>query len=424
MKRIVLASFASKLHGESYYSSIYEKIREYVTRVETNIEFTPVLTSEDEARETALKYKDMYPILVALTGGTSALMQKFAQVANYESLIIFGHGEHNSLPSAISARSKLDINGAWTWLFHCKNIDSINCFIEIQRMLRIARSVSSILNSKILLINPNEEKPEQADDFESKFNATVEVISMDKVASKLESARKDLVDHFLTKFDEVNFKIHKDGLINVARFYAVVKSIIEEGEYDAVAVNCFPYLMKYKLTPCLALALLNSEGLIAACEGDLLSLVLMMISKSLTGVSGWIANATAFEGEKAYFSHCTIALNMVNNPMVVSHFESSQPFSITGTLTNNVYTITSLSPDYSILVSGLGRVITSGLLYGSMCRTQAILDLGLQAEKIPVIAVSNHHVLIPGDVREDLKAVATLLGLEYLEYNDVVESTA
>ncbi|WP_243681025.1 hypothetical protein [Vulcanisaeta souniana] len=95
------------------------------------------------------------------------------------------------------------------------------------------------------------------------------------------------------------------------------------GKYDALAINCFPYLVKHRVTPCLALARLNEEGgLIAACEADLRALFSMIIARELTGYSGWIANTNRIEGSRVTMAHCTIALNMVSNARAVTHFES------------------------------------------------------------------------------------------------------
>jgi hypothetical protein len=78
-----------------------------------------------------------------------------------------------------------------------------------------------------------------------------------------------------------------------------------------------------------------------------------------------------------------------------------------------------MSPDFSVILAGTGRLLASGLMYQTMCRTQLILDLDVNAEKIPLVAVSNHHVLIPGDVRKELHAIASLLGLDYAEYKEL-----
>ena len=420
MKRVVVVPFASRLHGEAYYSSVYEITRKYVEDSRVGAEILPVITTSEEIAEIAEKYTDTLPVLVALTGGVSKLMREFVYKGNHSRVVLFGHGGHNSLASAISARSKLNLDGVKTALFHCFDVESPECLVEIKRMLRVTRATSTLLGSRVLLVRPFAEKPNSALEFEERFEATVDVFTIDDFTTSVKAIREDYVNHFLEVFGKVEFRVQRDRLTEVAEVYALLKSMAEEGRYDAIAVDCFPYLVKYRVTPCLALALLNSEGVVAACEGDLASLALMAISRALVGTAGWIANAVAFKGKKSYFAHCTISLDMVKDPVVVTHFESGHPYSLTGKLVGNVYTIISLSPDLKLMATTTGRVLESGLLYGSMCRTQAILELDVDSEKLPSVAVSNHHVLVPGDIREDLATVASLLGINYVEYRELL----
>ncbi|MEM3938304.1 MAG: hypothetical protein QW373_06930 [Desulfurococcaceae archaeon] len=420
MKRICVIPFASRLHGEAYYASVYEVVKGHVSRAGLSVEFLSPISSEGEVEEYAKRYSDAVPVLIALTGGVSGLMQKFASTANYSRVVVFGHGEHNSLASAVSAKTKMELKGTWTRLFHCRSVNSPECAMEVQRMLSVVGAVASLLNSKVLLVVPRGEKPRSARDFEARFESVVDVMSMDDLASGIESARRDYVEHFLGVFSKVESKVPRGMLVNAAKVYASLKAVVESGNYDGIAVDCFPYLVKYGITPCTALALLNSEGIVTSCEGDLAALALMLISKALTRTSGWVANAVAFEDERAYFAHCTIALNMVEEPVMTTHFESGCPYSLTGRLLGSVYTVASLSPDFTVMAMTTGRVLGSGLIYDTMCRMQAILELGFPVKKMPLAAVANHHVLIPGDIREELKAVATLLGLSYAEYDDLV----
>jgi L-fucose isomerase-like protein len=79
-----------------------------------------------------------------------------------------------------------------------------------------------------------------------------------------------------------------------------------------------------------------------------------------------------------------------------------------------------MSRDYSLIISDIGIPIAKGLLYETMCRTQITLELGFNAEEIPIYAPANHHVIIPGDLREELRAIANLLGIDYIEYRELV----
>lgn len=417
MKKIIVAPFASRLHGETYYLGVYEELRKLFVITGVRMEFLPVVSSEEEAEKLALEHSNAIPVFVALTGGVNSLMQKFAHIANYNKVILFGHGEHNSLASAISARAKLEVNGVAAYVFHCVNMVSEDCFNVIKRLTNVASVIAKLVGSRALLIGPYSEKPETAENYEVAFEASVDVMSIDNFAEKARTARGDYVDHFLQVFSRYESRSSLNKLIEVARLYATLRELGEKGGYDGIAIDCFPYIIKHHLTPCLALALLNTENDVVACEGDLISLALMMISKTLTGRSGWIANATAFSGNRAYFTHCTISLDMIENPIIMHHFESGYPYSLTGKLREKTYTIVSISPDYSTLAATIGHLANSGLIFNNMCRTQAILEMGMPTEIIPNIAVSNHHVLIPGDIREELRALTTLLTMDYIEYN-------
>jgi L-fucose isomerase-like protein len=419
LKRVLVAGFATRLHGEGYYESVYSVFKRYISRLGVDVVFLDPITSLEDARRAGAESRDSIPVLVALTGGTSGFIQEFTRSGEHQRVVLIGHGEHNSLASAISARARLDFNGVWTWIFHCTEPESTECAVTVNKAMRVVRAVSRLLGSRILVVSETREKSSYISDFEERFEARVDVISTDALTSRLEEADLKLVEEFYRILDKYEFTVSRDLLSSVVRFYSVVKSLVEQGGYSGVAIDCFPYLVKYRVTPCLALAVLNAMGVVAACESDLASLALMIISRELTGYTGWIANSTVFTGNRALFSHCTVAVNMIKRGKVVSHFESGYPYALSGELVDNVYTYVSMSRDYSVIVADTGKLVASGLLYKNMCRTQSILETEFNAEIIPLYAPANHHVLIPGDVREELRAIAGLLGLDYLEYREL-----
>ncbi|HID80600.1 MAG TPA: fucose isomerase [Ignisphaera sp.] len=348
------------------------------------------------------------------------MVKKFVDAGAFDRVVILAHGEHNSLASAISARSKLEADGIWTWVFHCSSISDPECDLQLDRMVRILKAVTQVLEARIGLIGV-EGKPETAENFEARFNAEIVTISMDEFESivrsiDVEEARK--VAEEISKL--IKFESPKDKLTDVGQIYLAIKRLFVERKLDAVAIDCFPYLIKHGVTPCLALAKLNEEGYLVACEGDVQALLSMIISSSLTGYSGWIANAAMFKGNRGYFAHCTIALNMIRDGIAMPHFESGYPYALSGRLVHSIGTILSISSDFSLMAAAVVRVIQSGLLSYGMCRSQIVAEFDLNVEKLPLVAPANHHVFIPGDVREELKAIGALLGMDYVEYSELL----
>jgi len=174
----------------------------------------------------------------------------------------------------------------------------------------------------------------------------------------------------------------------------------------------FPLSREKQGDPCLALVLLNAEGYTVACEGDLAAGFAMLMSRRLTGRPGWIANVVYAKGRQTAFAHCTISLDMVKSWRIMPHFESGYPHGLSGELAENVYTAVSLSPKMDKIAVGVAKVLKSGGFMERSCRTQALVEIGDVADRAP----ANHHVLIPGDVTEEVKVAAKLLKLEVVEY--------
>ncbi|NPA97372.1 MAG: hypothetical protein GXO32_07215 [Crenarchaeota archaeon] len=418
MPRIVLVPFASPLHGREYYVGLLDLLKKNLEGHDVHV--AEVVESVEQAAEVGKKYRDAFPIAVALTGGTSRAIRRFVEAGAFDRMIIFAHGEHNSLPSAISARAKLEAEGMYVWLYHCPTLHDQSCRLVIDEMMSVSYAVANILSARFALVGV-EEKSDEVSDFENSFGVEVEIVPMDEFADMISSASDDDVRKFV---DDISARLgveRSENLESVGRVYAALKKLFVERKLVGVGIDCFRYIVEKGVAPCLAVAKLNEEGFVTACEADVKSLLLMSLSYFLTGSSGWMANASMFRGRKAWFAHCTASLSLLRNAKALTHFESGKPYAVTGELSSDVFTIASVSSDFSLMAVALGRVEASGLLSIAMCRTAAVVDLGIDAEKIPLVAPANHHVFMPGDVRKKLRAVAELLGIEYAEYRELVE---
>ncbi len=419
MPRIVLVPFASPLHGREYYVGLLDLLKKMLEGHDVYV--TEVVESVEQAAEVGKKYKDAFPIAAALTGGTSKMIRRFVEAGAHDRIVIFAHGEHNSLPSAISARSRLEAEGMYTWLYHCADLRDPVCRLVIDEMMRVSYAVANILDARYALVGI-EEKGDEVSDFETMFGAEVQVVNMEEFSDMVARVGDGEVEKFVNDVaPRLGLDVGDSSLKEVGRVYAALKALFRDRKLVGVGIDCFKYIVERGIAPCIAVAKLNEEGFLTACEADIRSLFLMTLSFSLTGSSGWMANASAFRGSKAWFAHCTASLSLLRNPRAVTHFESGKPYAVTGELRDRVFTIASVSSDFSLMAVAIGRVEASGLLSVAMCRTVAIVDLGLDAEKIPLVAPGNHHVFIPGDVRRQLRAIAELLGMDYAEYGELIE---
>ncbi len=420
MLRIVVVPFASPLHGRDYCAGLMEVLRKWLRGHDVAVE--GIVEDEEGVESVGRKYRDAFPIAVALTGGTGRLIRRLVEVGAFDKLVVFGHGEHNSLASAISARAKLETEGINVWLYHCPELHDPSCKFVVDEMMRVSYAVANVLNSRIAIVGV-EEKSEEVSNFESAFGAEAKVMTFDELMEEVEKVREEDAKQFA---NDVGPRLGLDpgdkALLEVGKLYVALKNIFVKEKVIGLGIDCFRYIQEKGIAPCIAVAKLNEEGFVTACEADAQSLLLMIVSYSLTGTPGWMANACSFCGNKAFFAHCTASLSLLEEPKAVTHFESGKPYAVTGRLRTRVFTVVSVSRDFSMLTTALARIERSGLLSDSMCRIAALADFGtLLADRIPLVSPANHHVFIPGDVRKELRAVAELLGLDYASYEELIE---
>ena len=199
-----------------------------------------------------------------------------------------------------------------------------------------------------------------------------------------------------------------DGALGI---YAALSRIIGRYGLSAVTVRCFDLLGAVGNTGCLALALLNAEGIPAGCEGDIPTLLTMCVSNALFDVPGFMANPSRMDPStgEMIFAHCTVPFSMLRDYAYDTHFESGIGVAVKGELPEGPVTLFKMAP-------GLDRCFTAeaGLIKNlsekHLCRTQVLLrldDRSLCRDYFLTDPIGNHHVIVPGrharEIRDFLK---------------------
>lgn len=412
MSRVAIP-LASPVHRREYYEESLRALSQELKRL--GFKVTGIVDSLSKAREVSARHREDVVLLVFLTGGTSRLARTIISSHELHGVLGLCQGLHNSLPSAISAMARVRVAGRDVVLYYCDEFRK-PCTGELERLGRVASAVSALWKARVGVISDAEVS--EAKDFEERFNAEVERVGHDALRAYVEKAPPEYVSDGREKLERaLGLEGTEAGkLERVLRVYAGIKALAEDRGYTAVAIDCFPFIKRTGVTPCLALALLNSEGMVAACEADLTGTALMLLARALTGRSGWMANPSAIRGDKLVLAHCTAALDLIEKGSVVTHFETGSPYSAAASFPGGAYTIASLSYDFRELAVSLGRLEESGMLSAERCRTQAVFRLEGGAAEVLEKAPANHHVVMRGDVLKELGEVARVFGLRVLKY--------
>ena len=190
--------------------------------------------------------------------------------------------------------------------------------------------------------------------------------------------------------------------------YEALKDVISLYQLQGFTLRCFDLLTAVKDTGCMPLARLNAEGYVAGCEGDVPAMLSMMITRALTGVSGFQANPASINPEtgELLFAHCTIPLDMVERYELDTHFESGIGTGIRGYMKPGAVTIFKVAGDLSRCFIAEGELVES-LAKPNLCRTQQVIRLNDKQQTAYFLTnpIGNHHIIMPGHLKELLEAV-------------------
>ena len=190
--------------------------------------------------------------------------------------------------------------------------------------------------------------------------------------------------------------------------YEALKDVISLYQLQGFTLRCFDLLTAVKDTGCMPLARLNAEGYVAGCEGDVPAMLSMMITRALTGVSGFQANPASINPEtgELLFAHCTIPLDMVERYELDTHFESGIGIGIRGYMKPGAVTIFKVAGDLSRCFMAEGQLVES-LAKPNLCRTQQVIRLNDKQQTAYFLTnpIGNHHIIMPGHLKELLEAV-------------------
>ena len=177
-------------------------------------------------------------------------------------------------------------------------------------------------------------------------------------------------------------------------------------------MKCFDLISARQVTACLAFGLLNEEGIIAGCEGDIPSALTMMIAYGLTGQAPFMANPASMDinTREAVYAHCTLPFSMVKDYTLDTHFESGLSFAIKGQLDKRDITAIKLSPDLSSIRAIEGKIIGNPD-QSRLCRTQIQVQFDEDLTPLLQSPYGNHLIFAYGHIKDSITALSSFLGI-------------
>ncbi|NDV59604.1 fucose isomerase [Bacteroides sp. 519] len=346
--------------------------------------------------------KDDFSLVFIATGGVERKVMKC-----FESLpkpvVLLADGNKNSLAAALETSAWFRSRGMKSEILHgdpetvLKRIDLlVNSFLA-QRALEGTR-IGVIGAPSSWLIASN------VDYLLAKRRWGIEYvdISLDRVYEYFDQITDDEVGEACAEF-AAKAKACKEGspedILKAMRLYRALRRICDEENLKAITLSCFKLIERTGSTGCLALSLLNDEGILAGCEGDLQSIFTLLIAKAVTAETGFMANPSSVNtiNNDIVLAHCTIGTKQTNQYIIRNHFETEMGIAIQGLLPIGEVTVLKCggeSLDEYFVSSGFLNENTS---YIDMCRTQVRVRLDSPVDYFLKSPLGNHHILLMGN---------------------------
>lgn len=391
---INLITFASLLHKQASVRASHEVI---LTELEKY--FTINFIDYQELDKLS---PDDFSILFIATGGVERLV-----IQHFESLprpaIMLADGMQNSLAAALEISSWLRARGMKSEILHGELSEIVKRIFVLHSNFTAQRSLFG-MRIGVMGIPSNWLVASNVDYLLAKRRWGVEYtdIPLERVYEYFDKITDDEVGESCALLAGKALACREaspEDLIKAMRLYRAIKRIVEEERLSAVTLSCFRLIERTGTTGCLALALLNDEGIIAGCEGDLQSVFTMLAAKVLTGKTGFMANPSLINARvnEVVLAHCTVGFKQTEQFIIRNHFETESGIGIQGILPTGDVTIVKCGSeclDEYYLTSG---TLTENTNYINMCRTQVRIKLDSPADYFLRNPLGNHHILLHGN---------------------------
>lgn len=357
-------------------------------------------------------------VFIASGGSEERFVQAFDKLPR--PIVLLTDGLQNSLAAS------LEIN-TWTHQQHvpCQTIHGEGQALldQVNKVYTELKTLSQLYGKRIGVIGtPSSWLIASGVDYAAvrqKWGVEYLQIPLQEVVDFYEKTDMNEADSVATRVMQMASRIIEPSVPDVvaaARVYLAIKSVVNKYKLDALTLQCFELISQIHTTGCLALALLNDEGIPAGCEGDEQSVFTMLLTHCLTDCPGFMANPSKVctKENTVLFAHCTIGISQTSyangaiyHPDALTyakpvyslrtHFESGIGVAIQGLMPEGDYTVVKFGGKQLDKMFVSKAEFMDNTSFENVCRTQFILKLEKPVNYFLENPIGNHHIIVPGD---------------------------
>ena len=352
------------------------------------------------------------------TGGVENLLKRIWSAIDVETMcgpsrqknvMMIADGRNNSLAAALEILTYLGNNGVEGIILHGTNDEIVSAVMETHGRASLRGRIGLFGQPSDWLIASGVDR----DYLHQHYGIETIDIDLQRLIDGIKTipqTEAEKVAQAMVKRAKVVKEPTNADMLEASKAYLAIKRICKEERLDAMTIRCFDIVKTCGTTSCLALALLNDEGIVAGCEGDMQTLMSMYLAKRLCGEVAFMANPSHLTDQSSMLAHCTIPLTMCDETTIRSHFESSIGVAIQGLLPLEDYTLfkwggPKLDRYFVVEAKAIETPYSN-----HFCRTQITLNVNLKPYLLQH-SIGNHHVIIRGRHASQIRQFMTKNGI-------------
>ncbi len=393
---------AAQFHYEVVYSSLHDRAH----LVELTTEIGSRLAEIGGVGSPAMTNLTLPFAIVVGTGGSEELVierweQRQRHIEGEPALVIVHRGD-NSLAAALEAVARIGQLGGRA------RIVSMERMPEVAAAIRHAAAFLALRGARLGLVGPPSDwlvgsRPEPSA-VRRRWGPTIVPVD---VPSPAPGAPNEVSVELGRRWADrdTDVLVARSEVDRAAALHRPLVDAMEANDLDAITVRCFDLLESAGTSGCIALAELNTAGVVAGCEGDVPSALAMMLARQLFSSASWMANPARIDpvsGEME-LAHCTVAPSLVDDLTLDTHFESGLGVGISGRFRRQPVTLVRIGGvELDQLWVADGDLVSTGTS-DHLCRTQATVVVAPERAKAVLDRpLGNHVVLVPGHHEADI----------------------
>jgi L-fucose isomerase-like protein len=346
-------------------------------------------------------------ILFIASGGSEKLALNMVDSKN--NFILLCHRENNSFAAAMEIAAYIRTKNKRVELIDVMAENALDNVVEVNQ---ISQALEDLSGQRAALIGEVSDWLIISDIDKELIKSKLGIDMIKMPWSELDSYKeKTPSQELISSFPDET----KMDLKETSKVYTLLDETVTGKSLTAISVECFSLVKRDKVTACLPLAVLNNKNVVAACEGDICSMIGKMLVRAVTDQIPWQANVAEIKEDHVLFAHCTAPLNLLKSFEITTHFETGCGTAVRGRIDNQavgVFRINNTLDKYMLLD---GEIIGNPN-HNYACRTQ--IEFKSSPEKIILLkdkALGNHHLVLPARYISIVNRLMQFLGIEKVQ---------